>query len=472
MEKVFTQNDWSGGLADTDSYGGEGTYAEAVGIDIHSEPRLFRASQALKKASGTLVTDFPLYSLHCSTGTTYFFGSSGTVYSRDATGSYGTVYQTSGGTICGCGEQNGYIYWASSGTLLRISTGSSWATDVNANFGTLSSSPYHQMVKNGLYLFIINDELVASVDDSAGTLTVAGKPDVTLQSLPDDFRYTAISNFGNDLILGTKNISGTEECRIARWDTVSTNFNSTDEIPESSINTFLTIDNYTLAQAGGMGRLYYYNGDTLEPFRKIKGDYDNKSMICHPDSKCQFRGLGMLGISNLYGNPLNEGVYSIGQYDKNYPMAINLDYVISHGSVKNIEIGTMCSAGTLLMVAWKAGTTYGIDEIDWTNKYASAYVKTIAVSGSRYKQKQFGEYNISYKTKPSGTDIGLEYDINYGSSEGTITLDNNQTGYYKMSGDASLEAGVAQFKIKLTTSGNSSPEVEELYTSFNERDVV
>jgi hypothetical protein len=323
-----------------------------------------------------------------------------------------------------------------------------------------------------LYAFILNDRDIASIDDtmSGGTLTQNGTSDVTLGSLPSNLQYTTLSSFGIDLIAGTRERSGIETCKLFRWDTASPAWNSADDIPESIINNFITIDNYVLAQGGNIGRLYYYNGNTLEPFKKIKGDYSNKTMNCYPDSTCQFRGLGLFGVSNLSGNPCNQGVYSVGQYDRNYPMALNLEYAISTGSITNIEIGTLCSAGTLLMVAWKAGTNYGIDEIDWANKYTGAYLKTIAVGGNRFNQKEFKNFNVDYKSKPAGTDITLSYDKNYGSSVGTITLDD-QSAYNKMSVDSSLEAGVAQFRIGLTTTGNSSPEVEDFYCQFNERDL-
>jgi len=470
-EKYFTQTDWSGGQSDSDSFGGKGTYAEAVGIDIHSNPRSFQASQSLTRSYGS-IGGIPAYSLKCSTGTTYFFCNDGTIARRTPAGAYGTVYKIAGGTICGCGEHGGYIYWASSGSVMRIATNSGDWSSVKDNWGSLTASPYHQMVKNGIYLFILNDNNIASIDDTTGggTLVLNGTSDVTLTALPDNLQYTTLSNFGIDLIAGTRDRAGIEQCKLFRWDTASPAWNSADDIPESAINGFITIDNYVLAQGGNAGRLYYYNGNTLEPFKKIKGDYNNKSMTMNPDSTCQFRGLGLMGISNISGNPCNQGVYSVGQYDRNYPMALNLEYAISHGSIQDIEIGTLCSSGTLLMVGWKAGTSYGIDEINWGNKYASAYVKTLAVGGNRFNQKEFKNYNIDYKSKPTGTDITLNAYKNYGTTANTITLDN-QSDYNKMSVDSSLEAGVAQFKIGLTTSGNSSPEVEGFYCKWNERDL-
>ena len=467
-EKYYKINDFSGGLSDSSLFGGKGSFAEAVGCDIHSEPKIIKPSQAL--SSGTLISEFCKYALKCSTGTTYYFGGSGTIYSRDSSGSYGTVYADSYGTIIGCGELDSYIYWASTGTLSRIAITDSWTTGVSHNWASLTSADYHQMVVNGLYLFILNKRNIATVDDT-GTITLDGTPDVTLSTLPDNYEYTAISNFGDDLIMGTKEVSGVETSRIMRWDTVSPAWNSTDDIPESSINSFITIDNYVLAQAGNQGNLYFYNGSTLEKFKKIQGDYNNKTMTTYPGSVCQFLGKGMLGVSNLYGNPCNQGVYSIGQYDRNYPMALNLDYPISRGSISDIEIGALTSSGTLLTVAWKAGGSCGIDEIDWGSKYPSAYFKTLSVGGDRMNQKTFKEYNVSYKEKPTGTDIKLYYYPNYSTGTTEISL-TDKSDYNKMAAQDTFEAGVAQFRVGFTTSGNDAPAMEELFVKWNEKDIL
>ena len=468
-EKFYKLNNFSGGLSDSVIFGGKGTFSEAVGCDIHSEPSIIKPSQALSKTSGTLVTELCKYALKCSTGTILYFGSSGSIYARDSSGTYTVAYQDTYGSINGCGELDGYIYWASSGTLSRISTGSSWVTDVAHDWASLTSSDYHQMTVNGLYLYMLNGRNVATVDDT-GTITVTGTPDVSLNTLPENYEYTTISNFGIDLILGTKETSGIETSRIFRWDTASPAWNSTDDIPESSINSFITIDNYVIAQAGHEGRLYFYNGSSLEKFKKIQGDYANKSMTMHPDSVCQFLGRGMFGLSNLSGNPCNLGVYSLGQYDRNYPMALNLDFVLSTGATSGIEIGALTSSGTLLTVAWGSGTTYGIDEIDWANKYGSAYFNTLQVGGERYTQKTFKEYNIAYKEKPTGTDIKLNYYSNFGSM-GTITL-TDKSGYNKLTNMDTFEAGTAKFKVSFETSGNNAPSVEELFVKFNEKSVL
>lgn len=468
-ERYYILNNFSGGISDSSLFGGAGSLAEIVGCDIHSEPKIIKPAQALAKASGNIVGGFIKYAFRCSTGTIFMFDSTGTIYQRKSDGTYGTVYQDTYGEIMGAGELDDYIYWASGGTLSRLSTGTTWANAIH-DWASLNTATSHQMVVNGLYLFILNNRNIATVDDT-GTITVDGTPDVSLNTLPVNYTYNTVSNYGIDLLLGAKDNSGQEVAHLLRWDTVSPTWNSADDIPESSINAFIPIDNYMLVQAGGEGNLYFYNGSSLEKFKKIQGDYNNKTMKVNNASVCQFLGRAAFGVSNVSGNPCKLGVYTIGQYDRNYPMALNLEYPISRGSVSGIEIGAMVSAGTLFCVPWKEGNIYGVDELSWTQKYQSAYFKTLQVSGDRRKQKEFKEFNISYKEKPANTDISLNYYKNHSSSLGTITL-IDQTEYNKMSNLNSFEAGTASFKISFTVSGNNAPSVEEFYAKWNEKEVL
>ena len=109
--------------------------------------------------------------------------------------------------------------------------------------------------------------------------------------------------------------------------------------------------------------------------------------------------------------------------------------------------------------------------ISWSSKYSGAYFKTLQIGGERRKKKTFQEYVVSYKSKPTSTDISLSYYPNYASSDTAISLDN-QSDYYKMFARKHFEAGSAQFKVAFTISGNNAPEVEELYVQFNAQDVL
>ena len=244
-----------------------------------------------------------------------------------------------------------------------------------------------------------------------------------------------------------------------------------DDIPEIGINCFIPTDNYVFVQAGNQGHIYFYNGEKLDRLKAIQGDYANKTMIVHPGSSCVFRGLALFGVSNLSANPCLNGIYSLGQYDRNYPMALNCEYVNSHGKTSSVEVGALLAVGTSFLSAWKDGSSYGVDNISWTAKYASAYLETLLITGNEENSKTFEEYVVEYRSKPASTDVGLSYYTNYGTSASSLTM-TDETAYNKLFNKTNLEAGVIQFKLSFTVSANNAPEVRSLFTKWNEHDVL
>lgn len=479
-EQYYSQQNFSGGLSDSDVYGLTGSFADAVGIDIHSTPRILKVSQALKKettAAGgfTGIEDFCKFSINCTDGNSYWFGDTGKIYKRTSAGVWSKVHTDTQGAVIGAREFNAYIYYASATKLGRQSVAnaaseSPWSSQ-NDSWATLDTATYHPMITQGLYLFIGNDRKIATVDDT-GTFTATGTPDVVYQSLPPNYTITTMSPFGIDFLVGTKITSTYGSARVFRWDYSQASWLTDDDIPgEIGVNVFIPYDNFAFIQAGNQGRFWFYDGSSLEKVKRIKGDYANKTMAVHPDSVCSFNGLSMIGVSNLSSNPCNQGVYSIGQYDRNYPYALMLEYVISQNKLTSIEIGSIKAIGSNLLVAWKDGTTYGVDIIDWANKYTGAYVKTLALGGDRATSKTFLEYLIGYKQKPASTDITLSYFPNYGTSDTAIALDDFST-YNKLFTQYKIEAALIQLKLAFTVSGNDAPEIDLVYTKWNARETL
>ena len=131
-----------GGIADSDYMGGEQSFADLVGLDLHSQAGIIQAHQKLTKDSGTTIDEFVENIIPCSDGNTYMFSSSsGKIWKRTSAGAYSLVYTTvptSGGAGClGAKEYDGFLYWATQNYLHRIDvdkTGSTWSTVVEDNW--------------------------------------------------------------------------------------------------------------------------------------------------------------------------------------------------------------------------------------------------------------------------------------------------------------------------------------------------
>jgi hypothetical protein len=471
--KYFAQNDWSGGLSDSDLYGTKGSVALGVGLDIHSEPGVLNVSQALKKDSGATVDTLPLFAVNCTNGASYWFGDSAAIKKRLANGTWSSIATGIAGlgAVLGAAEWMGYIYFATATALHKLTVSSDVIT---ASIQTLDTATWHPMVTQGLYLVIGNATKVATIDD-AGTFTASGTPDITnMNSLPSYLQISCIEKFQTDVIIGTVANATTSYATLFRWDLSSPTWIDFKNIPETGVNALVPVDNYLMIQAGLQGQFYYYDGSVIQKYRKIKGTYANNTMQVFPGSVCVFRGIAMIGVSNKSGDPCLEGVYSIGQHDNTYPLATMLEYVPSPNITAGLEVGAMLAVGTTLLVAWKkeaAGGTYGVDVIDWSNKYSAAYFKTLAITGLDFKSKTFLEYVLNYKTLPVSTALTMTYDKNYVVSNTAVTL-TQETNYNKYFGKATFEAQVAQFKVAFTASANTVPALRALYVSWNERELL
>jgi len=254
MSPIIRQNSFSGGLSDSINIGVKGSFYSAVGMDIHSEPGVLKVNQALSKDSGNTVVDFIKCKFQGTDGSSYFGGDAGNIYKRTSAGSWSKVY-TDGGAdaILGMIEYDGYFYWATDDKLHRMVKAGDWDTagDVKedwASFGNGDAS-YHPMIVIGLYLFIGDGRGIASVDD-AGTFTANGTPDITFTSLPHGHRARCFYQFDIDLLIGSWVTATTNKARVFRWDTVSTTYDTTDDINEVGVNAFIPIDNSVFAQCG------------------------------------------------------------------------------------------------------------------------------------------------------------------------------------------------------------------------------
>lgn len=453
------------GLADSKWSGIPGSFAVSVGIDGHSKPGTITAHQALKKDSGATVDAFCKIGLAASNGYTFWFSSTtGKIFARSSGGSWTLAYTTvpaAGGTGClGAIEYNGYIYWATESRLHRIAIANAddaWASvDLNWATFTKTDDSFHPMAIQDLTLFIGDGNQIASVDE-AGAFTA------NVLDLTTGYRIKCLIDYDLDLLIGTYIADTVNSAEIFRWDTVSPSWNTSDKINEAGINAFIRDDNYLYVSAGLAGNLYYYSGNYLLPFKRIPGTYSNTQYgSVHPGSVANFRGVPIFGFSNGSGNPALEGVYSFGSYSRDYPKVLDLSWIISEAVTSGIEIGAIVVAGFDILVAWKNGSAFGVDIIDWANKYNGAYFETrMLVQGARDAVKTMAAIMAFYNSLPASTGVTFSYSINGAAYVSMTSVTDSVLAAIRA--DLSVDGvGSLQFKVAFTCSGNSAPVLEGL----------
>jgi len=459
---------WNGqfnGLADSKWSGAIGSFAACVGIDGHSQPGTITVHQKLTKESGTTVTEFCKVRLAASNGYTFWFSStSGKIWARSSAGSWSLALTTTaaaGGVIClGAEEYNGYIYWATESRLHRIAIANAddaWTGEA-LNWATfaVTNASYHPMAKQDLTLFIGDGNRVCSVDD-------AGTFNNNALDIKSPYIITTMTDYEIDLLIGTITATTVNKTELITWDCVSSSWNSSDPIEEPGIYAFIKDDNYVYVYAGLAGNIYFYNGSQLEPYKRIPGTYNNASYgIIYPHAVGCYQGRPIFGFSNGSGNPAPQGVYTLGSYSKDYTKVLDLSWVISAATTSNIEIGAILVAGFDILVAWKSGTSYGVDKIDYTAKYTSAYFETMMLfQEERDVLKTLREVAAYYNSLPASTGFTFYYSVNGAAYEEMTSV--TDTILARVASALSVpKVGSLQVKVAFIVSGNSAPVMEAL----------
>ena len=165
--------------------------------------------------------------------------------------------------------------------------------------------------------------------------------------------------------------------------------------------------------------------------------------------------------ANSDGNPADQGIYSLGNYSRDYPLVLSgPDFIISQNKVATIEIGAILVEGTDLYCSWKDDTTYGVDKLDWTVKYASAYLETLVITPDPHGLTTFLRYFANYYSLPSNCSLTFKTKATHASYTSETTV--NDTILKQLYAQNSIDGRCFQLRIDFTVSGNNAPTIEHL----------
>jgi len=459
---------WSGqpaALADSKWSGIAGSFFKSIGINFHDTPGLIQIHQKLSINSGATVSEFVKVALSLSTGYSIWFSAdTGKIWARSSGGTWtlaDTATAAAGGVTClGAMEYDSFVYWATESRLHRVTIAGAddtWAAAaITRNFATFTKTDasFHPMAIQDLTLFIGDANLVASVN-SAGTF------DDNVLDLNEPHRIRTMIPYEIDLLIGTWIATTVSRAAVIRWDTVSPSWNSYDEVNEVGVNAFIRDDNFVYAQCGLAGRIYFYNGEKLEPYKRIPGTWSSTQYgEVFPYSVGTYKGLPVFGFSNGSGNPTEQGVYTLGSYSRDYPKVLDLSFVNSQDKTATQEIGAIIVENFNLMVAWKDGANYGVDAISTTQKYASASLQTTMLfQDQRDILKTIEGVFALYETLPSGTSITFAYAVNHGAYVSMTSIDDTLKN--EVRAELSVpDIGALQIRLTFGVSSNDAPTLE------------
>lgn len=470
---IVIESAYQGGVGDSPYAGLKNSLYSVVGFDLHSVPGLMLTAQKMTKEGGGAPTDDLYKILPISTGDILLFGqTTGKVYQNSA-GVYsllGTVAPSTGNIgILDAVEWNGYIYYSMQNYMGQWQVGTSFSGR-NDSFKAFANgqATYHPMLILNEVLYIGDANNVAQWDGTTFTnnALVLKAPQI----------ISAFGRMVTDLLIGIIISNNVERSFVYDWNTWSVSYTNAYSIPEAGVNAFIQSGDSTIrVQAGLSGNIYILNpgGVTFQLERQIPALFplqytpSNTCQVYYP-ATTNLNGIPLFGMSNISGNPCYQGVYAYGSRTVTYPTILTLPFPISTGNLNNITIWSMATVGMKLYISWFDGNsnTYGIDQIDYNNKYNGAFFETRIIKFSRIWLDLYEKIVVNYQSLPANTQINLFYDANwsgyieYGSVQGSdvvIDTDRNQ-----VVGNLQPRAKTMRFKVQTTASGNNAPSIEDM----------
>lgn len=529
MLREYSQSNWLGGLSESDFAGQEGSVIEAVGVDIFSEPNAVKLSRKLTKETNS-PTELCKFSVVDKFNNSYWFSaSSGKIWYRTYLGVWSLAY-----TLADCSYFNGagiatktvdgyeYIYVAYKVTSTGLdalgykkSVASGGATDwSDATFAwkTTGQKFYtavvHPMVKQQGFLVIGNASYVATIDcsvaDSGASFTYNGTPSVTLPAYEINFEVTALSKFGDDVLIGASqygvNASATVQDYVygllSRWDLTSSGFTTNEEVFGNGIYALQMSPLGVYVFVGTEGTFYLYDGSSLGEPKSIRNsitgqDTSNGGYLINLKSVCNFGKYVLVGVSknSLYSETFNEGIYVLGRKTSSFPLSIALQYPeppFSNGStytynLTGLSFGAIISIGSIFLAAYSdADATYGttgVAVVETAKRNPSGYVR-LNVTGNQDRSKLFEEFSLTYRKNTytsAVSNLSLSNYYNnyaYGSAATSFTTNNEETKYNKIIVLQKIEATAIQPKINFVgdITKDETPVLTNFYCKFNEQE--
>ena len=349
------------------------------------------------------------------------------------------------------------IYYANDGVLFSVPVDklTAWASNIES-IGSFkyADDTYHSMTKQNLELFIGDKYIISKVDVNGNFIQE------TSFNLKAPERIQTLSNFNIDILVGTKDIN---KARVLRWDGNSDSWDAEDDVFENGINAFIKDDNYTYVSAGDYGRIYFYNGEKLDIFKRIPGVWDNThKAIINENAIGFYQGIPVFGLSNSTGNPTLQGIYGLGGYDNKYVKALSLDYPLPTNEFSGVSIGSMLVNGANMHISYKTATDVGVARIDHGNKYNGAYIETVQLTSNNERNENsiIERVVADYVSLPTNTSIAIANKTKYDSSYTDLTtlIDIDAMSVRTKNGIPKIAS--LQLRFTLNTNANDCPIIE------------
>jgi hypothetical protein len=279
-------------------------------------------------------------------------------------------------------------------------------------------------------------------------------------SVPDNFKITSLTNYGNYLAIGCAPISSFNGVsKVFIWNLSSDLFTETLNFGEGDLRVLETIegvlvgisDRY-LNNSTGAGRgsllIQTYGGGSPQVEREIfTSALTGKTM---PLSKAVKNGRLFFTskiMTNTAGTTYNEGIWSFGRKNKNYPYVLTLDIIDENVDTDGIEAFGV--AGNYFFISHSNDGS--VDKTNDASTYAftSIYESQIFDFGDPTLTKQLKMFSIYTAPLPSTGSVTVKFKVDDDTSWTTM-------------GSVSTQGEISHDFYNIESSGDNFPGFKEI----------
>jgi len=323
----------------------------------------------------------------------------------------------------------GYNYTTGSKATTVTPSGGTGATITVSTVGNTTTT----IASNAQGLIARDDNLYLPYNNILVRVYENGTVQDQALKLPTNLKITSICNYGNYMAIGCSPVSiYNGVSKVFLWNLTSPDIQEVIDWGEGELRVIETIEGMLLGitdrylnNASGAGRgsmiVQGYSGGVPQVLKEVFTAKLNGIGI--PLSKTVKNNRLFFAckiLTNDAGTEYNEGIWSFGRKNANYPWALSLDYIDENVSTGGIQ--AFDSAGNFFFIAHSANGS-----VDKTNdaavySFTSILETQIYNFGDTSTDKRLDSIKISCRKMLIGESIAVKYKIDGASSFTTVGI--------------------------------------------------
>jgi len=436
-------NSFSGGVSDDPREANATKFQITKHFDVFSQPNRLVPYRSLETDTETSVsaTDLKQYVVQdflyaSASAKLYGLGQTGAgltkiVQKADATSGLWTLPASSegnGAVLNGCFVEFKDYIWGFQGTNQVFKWGLlSGTPSITNSVGTVASTI--TSVAQGV--IAKDDQLYMAYNNVVVRVTAAGTLVDSALTLPTNFKITSLCNFGNYLAVGCAPISTYNgQSKVFLWNLTSPDVQEVIDWGEGELRVLEAIEgmlvgvtdrylNNTTGAGRGSMIIQVYQGGAPQVVKEVFTQaLTGKTMPRNKAVKNNRLFFAAKIMTNSAGTEYNEGIWSFGRKNVNYPFSLTLDVID-----ENIDSDGIQAFGTAANYFFI--THSGDGSIDKTNDaatyaFTSIYESQIFDFGDQDADKTLLALKVSFKRLATGESVVAKYRVDGATSWTTI----------------------------------------------------